>query len=299
MSGFSSLKLVAVAAFSCSIGLTSLSGCDSTAEDPQEGESTQSATVGGAPAARELPGQRPSEALRRYQIHAPPPLTLAAHVPGFLDWAGASRVDEKEDARRAIMAAANNRAVLEALIAEIERVQDIDHTRALVALGVLGETKNPVAQAFFAKFVWRPLPQVGTVIEGELIEQTRAAQLQGKAIDGLAYINNESANKIVMEVIAKHPSKIVRAEAINAYLWNHGDSDEARSELSRFVRQDELALLDRVRRVPGETASTFNAKLERFLKKHPELIPPTPEKLSTPPKPADERRQPGTEPPAL
>jgi hypothetical protein len=292
--------LVAIAALSCGIGCATLTGCASSADDAQPSESAQGAvaTTPGVPSARQATGASPRELLVRYQAHSPPQLASADQVGRFLDWVGASHVDEKEDARRAIVAAASNQAVVEALIVEVERVKATDHSRALLALAILGETKNPKAQAFFTAFVRRALPQQGTVIDGEIMEQTQAAQLQGKAIDGLAYINSDSANKVVMDVIAHHPSKIVRAEAINAYLWNHGDSVEARKTLSQFVRTDEAILLDRVRRVTGESAASFNAKLAQFLKQHPEVVPPDPERSKAAATPAQPQGR-SLPPPAL
>src|SRR4051812_39818959 len=47
----------------------------------------------GAPASPQMAGPRPSELLGQYKEHSPPPLTGAADVPRFLDWAGASHVD--------------------------------------------------------------------------------------------------------------------------------------------------------------------------------------------------------------
>ncbi len=249
------------------------------------------------PGTKTAGGPRPSEILKGYKEHSPPPLTSGDDVPQFLDWAGASHVDEREDGRKAMAAAGNNKDVLQALIKEVERVKTLDHTRALLALALLGETRSPEAQAFFVEFAQRPLPTEGPVIEGEIIEQTRAAQLQAKAVDGLAYANNESSNKVVTEIIANHPSKIVRAEAINAYLWNHEDSDDARKLLSQYVRKDELILIDRVRRTTGENAESFNRKLDQFLKRHPEVVPPRPEKLEARQKPADQRRAFDVKPP--
>jgi hypothetical protein len=234
-----------------------------------------------APATNSPAGPSPSTLLKNYKLHSPPPLASATDVSRFLDWAGASHVDEREDARKAIAAVADRKDILDALVKEVEGVQTTDHTRALLALALLGETRSPTAQEFFAEFARRPLPAQGTVIEGEIIEQTRAAQLQAKAVDGLAYANTDSSNRIVTQIIAEHPSKIVRAEAINAYLWNHGDSDAARKFLSQYVRKDELILLDRVRRNTGETAESFNNKLAQFLKQHPEVMPPPPEKQQT------------------
>ncbi len=234
-----------------------------------------------APATNTPGGPSPSTLLKSYKPHSPPALSSASDVPRFLDWAGASHADERDDARKVLAEAASRPEVIDGFIKEIERVQTADHTRALLALALLGETRNPTAQDFFAEFARRPLPATGTVIEGEIIEQTRAAQLQAKAVDGLAYANTEASNRAVTQIIAEHPSKIVRAEAINAYLWNHGDSDEARKFLTQFVRKDDLILLDRVRRNTGETADVFNRKLAAFLDKHPELAPPPPDKLST------------------
>jgi hypothetical protein len=249
-----------------------------------------------APGAKTVGGPSPSEILKQYKQHSPPPLISGEDVPRFLDWAGASHVDEREDARK-VIAAAGNKDVVQALIKEVERVKTLDHPRALLALALLGETRSPAAQSFFVEFARRPLPTDGTIIEGEIIEQTRAAQLQAKAVDGLAYANNENSNKVVTEIIANHPSKIVRAEAINAYLWNHGDSDEARKLLSQYVRKDELILIDRVRRTTGETAESFNRKLDDFLKQHPDVVPPPPEKLDAVPKPAYQRRAFDVKPP--
>jgi hypothetical protein len=259
----------------------------------------QAQTENGAPGSSTPSGPSPSVILKNYKIHSPPPLNSAADVPKFLDWAGASHVDEEEDGRKAIAAAAGNKEVVDALIKEVERVQTSDHSRALLALSALGETRSPEAQEYFAAFVQRPLPMKGTVIEGEIVEQTRAAQLQAKAVDGLAYSNTENSNRIITQIIAEHPSKIVRAEAINAYLWNHGDSDEARKLLSQYVRKDELILLDRVRRNSGETAESFNRKLALFLKQHPEVVPPRPEKLEPTQRAAGQRKAFDGKPPAF
>jgi len=291
--------LAVIAAFSAGIGLAIVPGCNSSMDEPAKDEVTAAAAAPGAPASRQTSGPSPSERLKQYQPHAPPQLAAADHVAKFLDWAGASHVDEKEDARGVIAAAAGNKAVILGLMTEIERVQSLDHTRALLAMAILGETRSALAQDYLATFVRRPLPQTGTMIEGEIIEQTQAAQLQGKAVDGLAYLNSDSSNKLVMEIIATHPSRIVRAEAINAYLWNHGDSAEARTALARVVRKDEAILLDRVRRAPGDTAATFNAKLERFLALHPEAVPPVPDRSQTASQAAPQRPALDVRPPAF
>ena len=121
--------------------------------------------------------------------------------------------------------------------------------------------------------------------------------LQAKAIDGLAYLRNPEADNEVLRAAGKHPSRIVRAEAIDAYLWNHQDSAEAKATLARYVRPDEKVFLDRVRRGDGEGAEQFNPKLAQFLKAHPELAPPKPEIAKSKPKRTEDTK--ATNPPQL
>jgi hypothetical protein len=235
-----------------------------------------------APGSKEPAGPRGSEIFAKRPMNQPPPLSAPAHVAAFVVWAGGSVPAEHELAGKMIAEAGNNPEIAKAVIDEVERAATTNHSRALLAISILGEMKSAAAEPFLREFANRPLPKEGTVIEGEIIEATRQAQLQGKAADGLAYLRSQSGDSAVMELIARHPSKIVRAEAINAWLWNHGDSAEARRQLYEVVQQGERILLDRVRRVTGEGAESFNAKLAVFLKTHPELIPPAPEKAKEP-----------------
>jgi hypothetical protein len=239
----------------------------------------------GSPQAKQAAGPPPSVLAKARKLHSPPVLASRADVVRFLDWAGAAQGDEQDDARRAFAAVAAKEDVSAGLIDEVERVQRSDYTRALLALAILGEARNPKSLSYLEEFARRPLPQTGTLADGEILEQVLQAQLEGKAVDGLAYANTERSNAAVMKIASGHPSRIVRAEAINAYLWNHGDSAEAKRTLAAIVRSDETIFVDRVRRAPGETAATFNLKLEAFLKTHPEVIAPKPE-LSSEPSPA-------------
>jgi hypothetical protein len=250
------------------------------------------------PRAKQEPAPRTSERLAARAV-APvgiPPLTAGAHVTGFLDWLGAAPTLQSDQARRLVSDAGKNPEVVGALVREVERTQRSDYTRALLSLAVLGETRSDAAVSYLEGFANSPLPERGTVVDGEIVEQTRQAQLQAKAVDGLAYANTPASNAAVKRIIADHPSRIVRAEAINAFLWNHGDSDDAKRELSSVVRPEEVIFLHRVRRVPGESAETFNAKVREFEQfsqsapapqRRPGAPPPTPPEpeLEDPPPP--------------
>lgn len=230
------------------------------------------------PGSQEPAGPRPSEILAK-RVAKPHALNTATDVPQFLDWAGSTPVSERERVRKIIIEVSGNKEIATAFTKEADRLVKVDHSRALLALSILGEMKNPTATRFLVDFVNRPLPEKGTVTEdGEIIERTAMEMLQSKAIDGLAYMRNKDVDQEVLAVVARHPSKVVRAEAINALLWNHGDNVEYKQVLLKYVKKGDEIYLDRVRRVSGESSKEFNAKLQTFLRAHPEAVPPAPEK---------------------
>jgi len=118
--------------------------------------------------------------------------------------------------------ARNNPDVIASLCNEAFVSQNVNHSQALVARGLLGTAKSHCGEECLARFVAQPFSEIGTVVDGEILEQTALATLQAKPIDGLAYLNTQSANAIVLD--ANHTSHIVRAEAIVAYLFNHNYS---------------------------------------------------------------------------
>ena len=200
-------------------------------------------------------------------------------VVRFIDWAGKSNMKQRDEARKAMSGARDNKDVVAALCQEAFSAQKRDPSRALLILSIIGEMRSPLAEDCLRRFVNLPFPTSGTkTTEGEIVEQTALARLQAKAIDGLAYLGTPSADQEVLQQVQKHPSKAVRAEAISAYLWNHRNSPNARSTLAKFVRKGEERFLDRPSREEGEGARTFNPKLEAYLKLHPEVIPPRPQK---------------------
>ncbi len=196
----------------------------------------------------------------------------------FIEWAGFSIVDEREDARRSLLEASNNSEIAQAFCDEAFTAQSTDHTRALLVLALLGEMRNPLGASCLYTFLWQPLPDVGTVtVEDEIVERTSLSILEAKAVEGLAYLRNSIGDQMALEAVANHPSQHVRATAIDAFKWNHGDSPDAVQILTGAVQADDVIFIDRIRRETGETSDTFNAKLSRYLTQHPEILPPDPD----------------------
>jgi hypothetical protein len=235
------------------------------------------------PQAKEPAGPSPSTILAARPRHNPPALTGTgdeAHraVVAFIDWAGASVVEEHEEARKVMEGARDNHDIIKALTEEITKAQQRDHGRALLALAILGEMRSPLGEEFLRQFVNQPFPEDGThTEEGEIVEQTALATLQAKAIDGLAYMHTASADGELFRQVKQHPSIIVRAEGVSAFLWNQRDKEAARRILLRYVRKGEERYLDQITREQGEKAESFNPKLEAYLKVHPEVVPPVPQ----------------------
>ncbi|WP_309572749.1 hypothetical protein [Deinococcus sp.] len=234
--------------------------------------------VSGGPDAQQQAVKAPSEVNRPEQ--AVVPLDAAAGdaaqaVEKFIDWAADSRLSQREEGRKAIEDARANDAVAQALVDAVFAAQKTDHSRALVALSILGELRNPVGEQGLIRFVNLPFPDANPSpdFEGEDPERTALGTLQAKAAEGLAYMGSESADQQVLTLVAQHPSRIVRAAAITSYLYNHPDN---RQLLQRYVQKNELAFIDRPIRDIGESGDSFNAKLGAFLKAHPDLIPPDP-----------------------
>lgn len=237
------------------------------------------------PTSNEPGGPAPHAILAKRTLHQPPPLAGSGAegqraTLAFIEWAGASTVSEREDGRKVMVAARDNKDVVQTLQDEIMKAKDTDHSRALLCLAILGELRSPRAEPFLREFVSLPLPDPdkGPIAEGENVLVTALASLQAKAVDGLAYLGSRTANEFLLFTIAKNPSRIVRAEAINAFLWNAKDGRAARVLVLRSVQKGEEIFVDRVRMEDREKAATFNAKLKVFLKTHPEVIPPAPEK---------------------
>jgi hypothetical protein len=273
-----------------------INGCKKTNVPPEQPSAQQQ------PQSKEPAGPSPSSILAGRTLHKPPALTGRSDearraVAAFIDWAGASLPEEHEDGRKALAAARDNQDIVKAFTEEITNAQKTDHSRALLALALLGEMRSPAAEEFLKQFVNQPFPQDGTrTQEGEIVQQNSLAQLQAKAIDGLAYLRSPSANEEVLKQVKDHPSIIVRSEAISAYLWNQTDKAAARRTLLQYVRKGEERYLDQVIRQEGERAGSFNPKLEAYLKAHPEVAPPAPERGQQGQEVSDQATKPG-EPP--
>jgi hypothetical protein len=99
--------------------------------------------------------------------------------------------------------------------------------------------RSEVGVGCLRRFVEQRLPERGTVTDGEILERSRLEMLEAKAIEGIANARNDASDRFVLHVVANHPSRFVRTQAIAAYLFNHDYSAQAREMASKVARADE------------------------------------------------------------
>ncbi|HEX7186130.1 MAG TPA: hypothetical protein VF756_30165 [Thermoanaerobaculia bacterium] len=138
--------------------------------------------------------------------------------------------------------------------------------RRLVVLGMLGEMKRSDAVAQLREVVWAPLPPVESQPEG-LTERDLEEMVQVKAVQGLAYLATSQADAAVREVIKNHEALHVRVSAIDAYMWNNGDSLETAAELYRLLPADLHPYVERPRFHRGMNREEFTRRLRTWQEK--------------------------------
>src|SRR5262249_39644939 len=172
------------------------------------------------PPSTTMPGGQPPSIILGERLEQKPPALVGVgevakkNALAFLEWASGAPKQQDGLVRELLAGARENLDISRAFCDEAFRTQTEDDTRALIALALLGEMRSPNAEECLMRFVEQPLPDKGTVVEGEILEQQSLAMLQAKAIVGLAYLRSPRADEFVLKMVAQHPSRIVRAEAI-------------------------------------------------------------------------------------
>ena len=155
--------------------------------------------------------------------------------------------------------------------------------RRLMILAVLGELKSPRAIAPLEEFIWSEKITVRGELGGPVPSTPPATSyfpytgaLKARAAEMLAYIGTQDAFNATLEVAGRHPLREVRVAAIDAYLYNHGDSAGAREALRRVVPQSEAKLIGIPRRTHDMDVRDFDRRLDAFYAQYPEERPPVP-----------------------
>ena len=197
-------------------------------------------------------------------------------VKEFVLWASGSGLDEQEKVREAIQKAAHDDVVLKLLFQEYDSVEINDVGYSLIVLSIIGELKNPTSIPQLVAIINQELPAIDSAVHSGLSNRDYAEILASKAVECLAYLRTPEANQLTLKVIAEHNSSAVRSAAIDAYLFNNGDSREAKDRLRKIVKEEDKPLIDRVRFKRTGDAASFNAELNRFYELNPKEVAENP-----------------------
>lgn len=143
----------------------------------------------------------------------------------------------------------------------------------LLTLKVMGELQREDALDVFKNIVWKPLPPVTPGPADRISPREYEEMIHSKAVQGMAYIRAEDgeiivdADKEVLRVIKEHPSHSVRITAIDAFMWNHGDTTEAASVLYEILPQEYYKYVERPRFYRGVNQQVFSTHLKSWQKK--------------------------------
>jgi hypothetical protein len=193
----------------------------------------------------------------------------------FVNWASAlprSRADEVADQIDLVgcVSGSCDSSVLDDLVALAN-----DETRQVgtrrVAVAILGELRNPEAVPALQTIVDAPLPPV-EISHHPLTDRAIAAAIASRAVEAIAYIGTEDALAYVLDRAANHPARVVRLKAIDAYLFNHGDSSAARDALLATVRAQEQRYVGLARKGTVQDSTTrqqFEAQVETYYQANP------------------------------
>lgn len=224
----------------------------------------------------------PKQSEQPVNIDKAKPVALTpSTVKEFTAWASGSDVGEKEAVRESIAKASKDGEVLKQLFAEYEKVKTSDVGYSLVVLSVIGEMQNPASLPGLRDIIYTQLPKPKEEPHAALTELDLVEMLASKAVECAAYLKTAESNRLVLEVVAKHPSQAVRSAAIDAYLYNNGDTEKAKATVSRAAQEKDRILVDRTRFAKGGKKEAFDRQLEIFYKKYPQEVaeqPGEPEK---------------------
>jgi hypothetical protein len=163
--------------------------------------------------------------------------------------------------------------IVQALVNHYYSTPKENFHQRLLTLKVVGELQRFDAFDFLRDIVWGPLPAISQGPADRITAREYEEMIQSKAVQGLAYLRNEEgrprteAAQETIRVIKEHPSQAVQIVAIDAYMWNHGDTKDAAATLYETLPEEFHKYVERPRFHKGMNQKVFSLRLEEWRKK--------------------------------
>jgi hypothetical protein len=214
----------------------------------------------------------------------PIPLGVST-VDQFVEWVATMPASQVDDVKAQIAAVKSDPKVVDAVAAGLSFRTPGSYGRQLIYLSILGEMQNERALG--------PLESYLNSRDCLVFEERRAvrlpplnppktsmfdgcAGLKARAAAMISHLNSRAATAVVLNAINEHPSRTVRLSAIDAYLYNAGDSPEAIATAKQRARPDEVKFVGLPRLSSDTNRQDFEARLMRFYAEYPDEQAPQP-----------------------
>jgi hypothetical protein len=209
------------------------------------------------------------------------PKLSARTVDGFLRWAAFVPVADVDIIRKRIADAREEVDLFETLDKELWSFPVSDVSRHRLLLSTIGELKNPGAVNSLVEFIWHN-GEITTRGNVQLNRQPCSFErdgdeiLQARATEMLSHLGSAEAAQATLDIAARHPSNLVRAAAIDAFMFNAGDSPAAATQLHNIVRQEDVWRIGLPRLTADVDPVEFEKSVLDFYNRYPSERPPVP-----------------------
>jgi hypothetical protein len=140
-----------------------------------------------------------------------------------------------------------------------------EYEKRMMTIGLIGELQRTDAMPFFDRIIWNSLWLRQPIAEGPVPRELKE-MIRVKAVHGLAYLRTDEADQAIIDVMQYHDSIAIRITAIDSYMWNKRDSEEAAQQLYIALPTDLHKFVQRPRFRRGMDRAAFNAQLETWRK---------------------------------
>lgn len=219
------------------------------------------------------PPVRRAEQVQSPTLPLPPPRDRAT-TDDFLAWIGQMPRERVGEVREAIAALEDKSAVAEVLNGQLLDLPCTDASRHLLLMSTLGELSHESSAAALERFTWLSNEQIYHTrsVPNESCDFSTSGMLQSRAVEMMVWVLKGSDDAAVLRVIRDHPERSVRMAAIDAYLFQHGDTPEAVQTLRDLVSPEDRAMVG----LPRFGAHTDPETFERLTAEYEAANPSTP-----------------------
>ena len=154
---------------------------------------------------------------------------LDAHISEIIDEINHTKIGEKQIIYNALEILKEQPLIAMVLINRYKSLPQNKWNERFLLIQLIGEMRLRQAYEFFKMEIWKTLPdRPSTQIDCMHVSlRDEEEKILVKAVDGLAYYRYEQSNEDLERIMTDHESYSVRIEAINAFMWNNGDSQES------------------------------------------------------------------------